>query len=449
MVITTRGKRHLGAALGSQDFVHEFMSAKVSRWCEEIESLAKIATSQPHAAFAAFVHGLQSKWSFFQRTIPDIQALLQPLEDAIRTKLIPAITGRPACSDMERLLLSLPARLGGLGILDPCDSDNYFDDSINVAAPLAALIVIQDLEKPLLSSNVQQNKFKIKRRRENESKTKAEELHHKLSPHQQRLMECAQEKGASTWVTGLPLDEHGFRLHKGAFRDALCLRYGWQIHNMPSECRCGASMSIDHALICHKGGFPSLRHNEIRDLSASLLKEVCLNTGTEPHLQPLNGETFSHATANSGDEARLDIRARGFWSVGQEAFFDVRVFHPSAPSYRSRSLSSLYRQHESNKKREYGQRVRDVEHGAFTPLVLSTTGGMARECTTFFRRLASMLDEKRRTPYYMVISWLRCKVSFALIRSCVMAICGSCSSKCNQHIPTDIEQATIDGALDI
>lgn len=128
-------------------------------------------------------------------------------------------------------------------------------------------------------------------------------------------------------------------------------------------------------------------------------------------VKPLN------ATANAGDEARLDICTRGFWSAWQEAFFDIRVFRPNAPSYRSKSLSSLYHQHESAKKREYGQRVRDVKHGAFTPLVLSTTGGMARECTTFFCRLASMLGEKRKTPYHLVIAWLRCKVSFALIRS--------------------------------
>ena len=33
------------------------------------------------------------------------------------------------------------------------------------------------------------------------------------------------EKGASLWLSVLPLDEFGFSLHKGEFRDALCLRY--------------------------------------------------------------------------------------------------------------------------------------------------------------------------------------------------------------------------------
>jgi hypothetical protein len=34
------------------------------------------------------------------------------------------------------------------------------------------------------------------------------------------------------------------------------------------------------------------------------------------------------------------------------------------------------------KKREYGEGVREVEHGGFTPLVLSTTGSLGRESTT-------------------------------------------------------------------
>ena len=89
-----------------------------------------------------------------------------------------------------------------------------------------------------------------------------------------------------------------------------------------------------------------------------------------------------------------DIRARGFWSRGQDAFFDVRVFHPNA-SYRNKDLASLYKLHENAKKREYGERVREVEHAMFTPLVLSTCGGMLRETTTFYKMLTADLAAKR------------------------------------------------------
>ena len=112
---------------------------------------------------------------------------------------------------------------------------------------------------------------------------------------------------------------------------------------------------------CHKGGLPTLRHNEIHDLAAELLGEVCHNISVELGLQALDGEHIRPCTTNREDEARLDIRANGFWSRGQEAFFDVRVFHPNAPTYRNRDLTALYRMHKGIKKREYGERVRKVE----------------------------------------------------------------------------------------
>ena len=105
-------------------------------------------------------------------------------------------------------------------------------------------------------------------------------------------------------------------------------------------------------MICHMGGFPTIRHNEIGHITASLLTEVCHNVATEPPLQPLTGETFSARSDNTDNYAHLDIRARGFWNSHQDAFFDVRVFYQNAPSNRS---TNVHRRYEQAKKREYGQ----------------------------------------------------------------------------------------------
>lgn len=75
IAITTSGKWHLGAALGTRTFVEEYVTQKVSEWTKEIESLSTIAISQPHAAYAALTHGAISKWTYLARTIPDIQDL--------------------------------------------------------------------------------------------------------------------------------------------------------------------------------------------------------------------------------------------------------------------------------------------------------------------------------------------------------------------------------------
>ena len=139
-------------------------------------------------------------------------------------------------------------------------------------------------------------------------------------------MDLASEKGASSWLTSLPIEEYGFCLHKGAFRDALALRYGWSPQQTPMYCVCGASLTVEHALSCPRGGFPIVRHNEIRDVTANLLTEVCHDVTIEPDLQPLTGETLAGASSNTMDGARLDIAVNGFWGGRfEKTYLDVRA----------------------------------------------------------------------------------------------------------------------------
>ena len=86
--ITIAGKRHLGAAIGTDEFKNEYMDAKVQKWCSEIEKLSEFAKSQPHAAYAAFIHGEQHKFTYFLRTIANISESLMPLDDMINNKFI-------------------------------------------------------------------------------------------------------------------------------------------------------------------------------------------------------------------------------------------------------------------------------------------------------------------------------------------------------------------------
>ena len=69
-----------------------------------------------------------------------------------------------------------------------------------------------------------------------------------------------------------------------------------------------------------------------------------------------------------------------------------------------------------------------MEHGAFTPLVFTTTGSMGREGTTFYKRLADMLSHKQEKPYSVVMGWLRCRLSFTILRSSIMSLRGTRSS---------------------
>ena len=73
-------------------------------------------------------------------TFPDIEDELQPLEGAIRYSFLPSLTGRQALLDTERELLALPARHGGLRILNPTECANsQFNASTKVLEPLVSI----------------------------------------------------------------------------------------------------------------------------------------------------------------------------------------------------------------------------------------------------------------------------------------------------------------------
>ena len=92
--ITSEGRPYLGAALGTQEYVRAYVSEKVRKWIDELNTLSTIAATQPHAAFAAFIHRFIHKFQFICRVCPDTEHLLQSLEESIHSRFIPAITGR-------------------------------------------------------------------------------------------------------------------------------------------------------------------------------------------------------------------------------------------------------------------------------------------------------------------------------------------------------------------
>ena len=370
---------------------------------------------------------MMGRWVYLMRTIPNIGSLLQPLEDAIRLQLLPSLTGHTACNTDERELFSLPCRLGGLGMGDPtkfCDSQ--FDASLQITAPLKNLIISQAAHAH--PPDTRSIRAQVHQHRREASKQRALKIRGSLTPQLQRAFDLNNEPGASSWLLALPLQDQGFHLTKQEFWDALHLRYGWTLLNTPSHCVCGSTFTADHAMICRHGGLTFVRHNELRDVTAELLSTVCNNVAIEPPLQPLSGESLIPLSANRQDDARADIHASGFWGRRQSAFFDIRVFHPNAQSYRNVSIPSVYRRHELQKKREYGDRIREVELASFTPLVFATTGGMGREAVTFYRRLAELLSKRKALTYSSTLAWLRCTLSFSLIRSATMCIRGSRST---------------------
>ena len=124
--------------------------------------------------------------------------------------------------------------------------------------------------------------------------------------------------------------------------------------------------------------------------------------------------------------ARLDIRENGFrGNTFHKTFLEVRIFNANSPSYRNTKVAACYKRQEQEKQRKYEQRIRQVEHESFTPIVFTRTGGCSHITTTYVKRLASLLAEKTDTPYSTTVNWVICRIGFALLRAAEMCLRGS------------------------
>ena len=114
--ITTDGKKHLGASIGSIMYRKQYINEKVDNWIRELSLLSEIALFAPQEAYTCFTAGYKHKLNFCMRTIPDIDKDLKRFDEVVTKKFIPAVTGGIQPNTIERTLFSLPPSQGGLGI---------------------------------------------------------------------------------------------------------------------------------------------------------------------------------------------------------------------------------------------------------------------------------------------------------------------------------------------
>ena len=142
----------------------------------------------------------------------------------------------------------------------------------------------QDSPAPLGTQQLKASRREIADAKEEFSNSLMQQLRERMSSEQLRATFLTKMKGGSSWLTPLPLKSEKFSLNKREFYVALSLRYRWTPKYLPSTCSCGKR--FDHAM-CMKGGFVHRRHDDVRDLFATLLKDVCYDVEVEPYLQTL------------------------------------------------------------------------------------------------------------------------------------------------------------------
>ena len=169
--ITKRGKRHLGAIIGTDGYRDEYVLDKINQWSSELQLLCEIAKIEPQAAYSCFVSGYKHKLTYYMRTIPGISHLLQRFDDIILTEFIPAVTGGMKINQTERRLISLPVKYGGLGIPIFSEvSDQEYSNSLVVTENLCKKIVAQHRQ---FEHDPERNKKKNKIKNEKDKTFKA------------------------------------------------------------------------------------------------------------------------------------------------------------------------------------------------------------------------------------------------------------------------------------
>ena len=302
--VTVEGHAYLGSFIGSQAATEKFVDEQIATWSVDIEALAKIADSDPQLAYSAYIFGTSRRWQFLCRSTPNVSQTLERLEVLLKSKLIPSILGTSFCSEEMRKVLRLPPRLGGMGFQNPSEeSDCEYENSRLATNELSNAIFEQQTSLHIDSCTQEAALKEVKACKERRLNEMQEEMKAVVSDHLQKVIQLLCEKGASSWLTSLPLQELGFRLNKLQFNDAICMRYDIRPRDVPSRCACGEQYSINHCLSCKNGGYVHIRHNIIRN--------TIHDRPSERHLQRAEVGAFSSSSYRRISSSWVQYKCRG------------------------------------------------------------------------------------------------------------------------------------------
>ena len=199
----------MGAVIGSEQFKEEYVTNKIKKWIDDVSELSRIARDEPQLVYSSFTKAICHRWTYVQRTIPDIEHHFAPLEEAIRDQLIPALIGRTV-SDLERRILALPVRHGGMGISDPTKSTQQYLSSTEITQSLTRVIFNQEKDFSNYDAEAVKDIIKeVKQRREAAWEEEVKEISEQADAKLNRVMELGREKGSGAWLNALPLQSAG------------------------------------------------------------------------------------------------------------------------------------------------------------------------------------------------------------------------------------------------
>ena len=119
-----------------------------------------------------------------------------------------------------------------------------------ITAPHVNSIVTQSSTIPAREV-MERRKREINAERSAAAKSRIDRIDELLSPDLLQAVQQTRDKGASSWLNAIAIEEHGLPLNRQESRDYLCLRYNLPLSNLPSYCACGKMFNVNRAMLCH------------------------------------------------------------------------------------------------------------------------------------------------------------------------------------------------------
>ena len=194
-------------------------------------------------------------------------------------KFIPVLTYGHVVNELERQLLALPPRLGGLRFkIFSQDAVEEYQNSTSVSLKSLTLGTIVDEERKKEEKSGQKQTSKKPTNKAWYAAARKVPRGSKTDTSQWKL------KAYPNWLASLLMRNYEFGLSKQEFREAIRMRYGWALDWLLAICVSGSRFDVPHALSYKRGGFVTLRHNELRNTTADLLRKVCVDVKIDPML---------------------------------------------------------------------------------------------------------------------------------------------------------------------
>ena len=454
------GAEILGAYVGDEEGRCNFVAKKVGSWASEVEQLVNAGRSQPHLLFASHTHSQQHKPTYIQRTVIAKSSEFAPLEHTIRTELLPEITPWVALNDQQREVMAMPVRSGGIGITDPTQTAalNHQVATTATSVLVKALLGKQQWNAEDHHHHFRQTTSKHKAAQQEKCDARIEELvgnGPEAAPGPlKRCIKRAKEHKSGMWLLTKPIAAMQTYLPAHEYEDGIGCRYGViarDIRRPTCDCDGRTQFDLDHALCCKKGGAVVGRHNIIRDtlvfIAETALSQSQFSVQKEPWIGR-NGVVIPAAQEGTTEQSaatdppglRVDVRMRGLKGPAVVTDIDVRCFYPDAQSYTTKTLPQLFKQHAKEKLDKY-KAACNAAASHFVPFIVTTDGALGTEANELLNLIGSRLAKKWRKTKGVVMSWIRARLSIAIVKATSACI------RCPRHAKTPRPEAGFeDGA---